>query len=591
MAFGGALPVSYNGYSFSDRMETLGISAKPHYDQSGRTVSHIVYSVTLRDIITGSLSTCDTELLNIRRRLLKPGQAFAYGSTGFGGLSINVTNASKDVMWGPKPQELSYKSLGVKSAEIVWKVDVAIPECSSAVYAGAFMEFNYRLAFDIDKAGYTTRTYRGYYVVAMTRQLNGSRALNDSADAYWENVIPAIPQGFQRTVQSRELDESKSRMEFIVIDTEMGYNILPVGVVNCNASHNLESAARGLASWVGVISAEYECARDFPAERCFEHFTALVKQRTDYSNRKSIAFKDGDGQQTKGFILPTKFSFREPSIYGRPLASFSLQYMFAQPVTNIIQSAGVWLPTAANDWNTWKASLGNSALHPRGNAKLNFKPTDDLIIDLCLSRSSVLIGTPSQLVSTRQNKLLRSVAGPCPSLADSWIAYNISFEAESTDHVLVHKPLPTVSAGQAQFAAMFPNSGIAQQLASMAKVPSDIVQRRTTNQDVIYVVGWALRACYDIPAPALKSIQGRPAIVANRQGKEYFKTGILGDYGHTLIWAKWRQRYILPTATGDTPMSFPVLKAAGTPTQPRELKGSGSPASTAILLNTNGLPA
>lgn len=582
MPLGNAInTISYNGHTFDERTETVGVNARYKYDQSGRTIAYTVYAITLQTIIGGDVTktTSDVAMLAVRNKLSVPGRPFRYQNTGFGDLTVNVSDTSKDVVWGPKPQELSCKPFGVNAWEIVWKVEVAIPQCANAAFTAALMEFNYRLAIDQDRQGFTTRTYRGYYIIPQTRRSNStetsSRVLVDSADNYWEKVIPELPENFRREVKDRELDETKCRCDFTVVDTEMGPNILPAGVTDCRASHSIESANRGLSQWIGTISADYEVAIDYPLEQVYRNFVLLCKQRFDNARAnfkpfdnvpKANAVPDAT-KGADGFIIPTKFSFTEPDIFGRPLARFSLQYMMVQKFTNVLRASSVWMPVG-NSWSVWKTSLEKMALHPRGNAKMKYDPKDDVVIDLCLDRGGVVIGTQQEEPRTRRDLRTTDFADDCPSPADSWIFYDIQLQSESNDPVFVHKPLPTFRLQTTyQFTGTVQNGKTIEVTTPIIDVPSDIVQRVTSNSDVVYVTGAALRACYNIDPPVLQSIGGKPAVFANRgDEKEYYQTGILGNYGYPIIWAKWRHRYIIPSKrniinlTSLRPLSTPSMR-------------------------------
>lgn len=576
--FGGMTAIiSYNGIVFDERTETVGISARPHYDAAGRTVTYVVHSITLKTIVTTSSTTLDSAMATIRQKLLVPGRPFIYSAAGYGSMVINVTSAATDVVWGPRPQELSYKPIGVKAAEIIWRVEVAIPECANARTSGAIMEFNYTLGIDQDRAGFTTRTYQGYVTIPMTRNLSGDRRLTDSADSYWEGVLPALPSGFRRESKNRTLDESKSKMTFTVVDVEMGPNILPVGVVECKASHSIETTGAGLTQWVGTINAEYEIARDFSPPKCYEHFIKLVRQRLAESNRLRIPIDDGGtftGRRDRGAIIPVGFSMEEPDIYGRPAAKFSLRYTMTQPFRNILKSSSLWMPVD-NDWNTWRASLSNSALNPRGNARMTFNPRDDAILDLCVGARSATMATVSNVPGGVRTLVGEDLKDECPKQEDSWLVYDIWLEVESEDKTMIHKPLADEAST---------GGGSGSGYSAEVKAPPDIIQRRTSNSDVVYICGRALRACYDIVPPRLQTIGNRDAELANRAGQEYFRTWVAGKYGHAVIGASWRQRYILKAERNQVALSSQSVRATGTPLSPREVRITTFPSSTPVLV-------
>src|SRR5262245_46689735 len=145
---------SYNGFNFNSSTETLTFEARPQQDSSGRTITHIIYTLRLRTILNGGSIGVTTDALvnDARNRLLSPGKPLIYSGIGAGGFSINITGVN-DVMWGPKPTILSYRPIGAGACELTWQCDVAIPQCFNAAYEG-IIEFNYGLTFSIDDSGY-----------------------------------------------------------------------------------------------------------------------------------------------------------------------------------------------------------------------------------------------------------------------------------------------------------------------------------------------------------------------------------------------------------------------------------------------------
>lgn len=567
----------YNGVTFSERMKIESCSARPVPDGSGRTTKMVIHSITVRDIINVATSTTtDTTMAAIRRALTAQGKALVISGIGYGGLTVNLTENAKDVMWGPKPQELMWRPYGKAAAELIWKVEVAVPECSSATYSKALLEFVFTVAYDQDRAGYTTRTVSGYYVIAMSRAVSGDRALTDNADNYWDKVIPDMPEGFRREVTKRQLDETKAKMTFEFVDTEIGPNYLPVGVVDCKASHTVSSNGLGLVGWHGVIAADYEIARDFSSPKTYEHFLKLCNQRITDAKRNFIPLVQGSfpknanisTQQMNGFLLPLKFSMGEPDIYGRPGARYSLEYLFYQNWFNILRASGLWLPVD-NDWNIWRKSLANSATNPRGNAGMQFKNSDDLIIDLCLSKKTVTLKTGSDLPPQNRTLVGMDLEPDPPPPASSWLGYGVKMRVVSEDRTMIHKPLP-----QTRSLKSDGDTGLGTGLSGTTTAPPDLVQRIGSNMDYIILTGWAMRVCYDIEQPRLLKIAGRDVMVCNsKENGDFFDAWEVGNYGLPVNAAKWQQTYAVPLPKkGERPLSSGTLPALGTPTAPREFK-------------------
>ena len=87
---------------------------------------------------------------------------------------------------------------------------------------------------------------------------------------------------------------------------------------------------------------------------------------------------------------------------------------------------------------------------------------------------------------------------------------------------------------QAGYRALFPPS----------KTPEP-VQARAAPTYYVTLVGRALRAGYTIPQPVLLSVGGNGVILSNRPGINYFRTGVVANYGIPIVAAKWSLRYLV----------------------------------------------
>src|SRR5262249_34253683 len=145
-------------------------------------------------------------------------------------------------------------------------------ECDMAQYAFALMEYNFKLGVSIDASGYSRRNFTGHIRIPQTRITVDDRRLSDQADAYREQVVPALLVGFRRESSDFALSDDKCRLDFTVVDVEVGPNYPPPGVVEVSMSHEVSTDKVYGARWAATLSATYELARDTPRETALKYF-------------------------------------------------------------------------------------------------------------------------------------------------------------------------------------------------------------------------------------------------------------------------------------------------------------------------------
>ena len=619
--------VSYNGFTFPVETETLGVRITPVPDATGRTVKYTTFGITLRTILVGT--TTDSNVLAARRLLTKFGAAFRYEDKGLGGLTINVGTA-KDVVWGPKPQELSFKPIAGKNAcELVWRVDVAIPDCADAQFDGQPMELAYTVTFAVDYAGYTTRTITGHVQVPVHRMGKDGVYLTDSVDRYRETIVfPLLYGPWKRTFGPWVISPDRTRLDFSVIDTEQGVNAPPPWVVDIKASHSVSTMNRGFGMWVTTISAEYELAKDAPDSLWpLKHFlTVLVKQRKD------AAVPPGTGQlspplPTIGLgavaggaalsplpppppipfpvdpggkpeempkdVIPISFAMNEPEIYGRRKASFSISFSHSCGLKQILRYNGLWRPVGG-DWSVWSASLAGSAFHPRGYARLEFRADEDQITSLCRAPSTSLVGTRQPQRFPGDGRGIGELIGsafPAPTKDLSWIHYEQEIYIETDSGAVPIRLLPDAAltgkddvfgsspdvAGRLTPDAMAGIEAAASPYipgASQSRLENNITEqatRRVKPQVVLYLRGKAVRANFQIPAPRLTNIEGIRPIPANRadRGEGFTQKAAFAGPAYPIWRASWNLRYFLPELPKN-PIPLPPNPLLGGQNNPQE---------------------
>lgn len=593
------------GFTFSEKADTR-ISGKPNLDQAKRTVVSVTYTILVRDYVLpgfGDGFSTENEMLSVRRILTKPGGELTYLGKGFGQLVVNAPGqAVLDAQWGPIPEILEWNPVGsATTAKIVWRCTTTIPECSSAVYAFEPMEFNFRVSYSTDFCGLTTRTYSGFIRIPQTRppQTFGTvqnRLLQDNADAYRANIMPAIPVGFRRRTADFTLDESKCRMDFNIVDEQLPtVNAPPPGVIEVDDTHEVETndLLAGV-QWSGRISATYTLAPDQSRVNCWPYFFNLV------AARRAFTVQYGSFGQSAGFWLATSLRFGE-RMHDTKSAWFSLGYMMTTSLQTVLAASGMWTPIPDSNWNAWATSLASNALDPqgRGTAKLRFTNAEDMIVDLCIGGERVLNAQTTALVA--QPGANASLLNAYPDPGNSFIWYEMHARIDQKDQIAEMKALPAsvVSLSSGPGIGLAPNRSqvqlpVAQGIGGTLLVeglgpvgsqvfggpgpqgnqitsntdgfdpiylpnqPSTVPQVRAQPSQYVILEGFALRAGYLITAPWLTNVQGIPVVPKNREDVEYFKAGVVANFfGVPIVRAKWRLRYLvtqtLPNNVGVPP--------------------------------------
>jgi hypothetical protein len=546
--------VSYNGYQFSVYHRVVGLEARNVYDSAGRTVTHKVVRIQISDRVHDSANRTDNSLRTIRRFLETPGGRFVFEDKGWGPFSFN--GDTKDLIWGPKPQVLSWRDVGDgRSAEFTWSVEVATLDAGGEQQK-SIMEFNYTLAYSRDSSGYTARTYSGFLRIPQTRTSVNARALTDTADNYLEKIMPPLVPGFRRTTVDRTLSEDKCRLQFTVRDEEMDENVPPEYCIRAHAEHSVESDDSNLRKWGGTFSANYELQKGVPRSLGALLFTQLVRSRLSEAKKFIKGDAKGKGAQV---IIPRQFSMREPEIYGKNSSAFSFRYSYVTDVGSILGASGLWLPAPGSDWKKWSTSI-SKALDARGLAALKFLPTDDAIIDLAA-------GQPPRVPSAGGGgKLNLQPEGLDEFLANigfnpndvtpskSWLDYANTIRVEILDEVSELKKLPQAAPQQ--------NAGNTSNLkaaaANLFKIPyaaagaaGRVFQLRAAPTIVVTMTGNALRANHPIAPPELEDFGGLKPVAAGLP-QNGFRQGVVANYGVPINAASWSLRYLLPGGEGLT---------------------------------------
>lgn len=594
MAWGGGgltttMAAQYGSHTFNETTDTTDLRITPVYDTAGRTVVYSVYSITLHETIADAAPT-DAAVLAAIQTLTRPADTFVYTGRGMGGLSIN-TGKVRDVIWGPKPRLVGLKPSGAgRAVELTWQVEVAIPTCADAVYAFAPMEFNFKLTFQRDKQGYTTRTYSGFIRIPQTRANVSTLTLSDTADNYLEQIYPPLLPGFRRTPGTWTLSEDKCRGDFSITDEQMPPNMPPLGVIECQSNHTFHTT-QSLAHWQATLSATYDLARNVNATFAVSAFLAMAKKRMlDAAKMKvgaglpSVPGVLGPSAGKPVTIVPVAASASEPNIFGRTQVSLSLTYLVAGVgFTEVFANGGLWQPLGvganASTWKDWVSSPGvPECMSARGHAKLTFRPNEDAIVDLCgKSTPATMTGHPTSIGFTGGAGLALigalTNAFPIPAPSNSWLYYHCTAVVHPElgrvpVTTLPALPLATGAVTQGAWNVLdgaLPNAtGHPSPFPPTADLMSShlsqtggqtLVQQRSRPSLYVTIQGQALRAGYPIPMPELVAVNGaRPTLV----GRPYFAQGIVASTFVPIVRADWSFTYLFTDDGGSMTGSIPV---------------------------------
>lgn len=571
--------LSYNGYTFTDKAETVALRGVPEFDAAKRTIVNTTWTITIKDHVTNSTpgSSIDTAMETIRQQLWAQGGVFTYQNRGLGNLVIN-TGTKKDVRWGPKPLGLEFKVEGRDQAHmLIWTVQVCVPEgCSNASYSRVLMAVNYEVAIDTDFIGYSTRTTSGYFEIPMTRTSASSKTIPDDADNYFERVWFPIPLGFRRTKNHRVLSNDRRRCDFAFVDEEMPPAIPPATVANLEVTHSVTTREKGLCNWVGTFTGTYTMSRQFRKSDAFWRFWDLVFSRIDFVRQ----FATSNGRRIGNSIIPLAFSMAEP-IYGKDAGRLSFSYSFVCDIYSILGASGLWRPVpGATNPNAWLSSLTQvgGPMSPRGNASLRHLPSQDVIVDLC-SQPSVALSTSGQTSLTAQQRSVGTALRtfPYPAPETSWLEVDNRIRVHVDPGISILKSLPTraastlsnepqyswrlnqgenVAGGSAVGEIGGPKvklSGITGRLEASSE-QTDAFQATRTRGVWFHMFGHAVRAGYDIDPPVLGSVGGIPVYPVG--GASFDKT-VVANLTYPVIGATWSQWYYLPNGFGDPQMLLP----------------------------------
>lgn len=406
-AVGASVEISYNGFSFVGPYVESDIAAHPVYDNSGRIVKHVEYTLHVKAVITkdytngteagttpGSITDTaafrirandgDSSPPTVRDRLLQAGGKLVYNGQGVGQITVNSSNSDSDVNWGPKPQRCVMRKLGGSLVyEVDWVVTFCLPECRGVRNAlGNLKAFSFSSSYSTDEGGFVTRTISGDLEIALNRTPAGANppqrqpvALTEAnVDEWLDTLAIDLPLRFQRVNTHRTISPDRSSLSFSVTDREHhSPNALPIGVVRADVSHSIRMSSSANSAFTRVdhhISGTIEVAGTYPAKHAWSRALLILKSRM-----RAIV--------STGVWIPilVELSVTE-QIFGRGV-NFSVTFICnpkssnpknandvaANSLEQDLGKSGLFQPIETT-WEAWRDSLKEKAWSLRGRAGL-----------------------------------------------------------------------------------------------------------------------------------------------------------------------------------------------------------------------------
>lgn len=571
----------YNGVEMANgSLKTERFFIKPVEDASGRTFTHheieLEVSFHLHPLTQGEKTVNDA-----MSSLTQPAAGFVLTGHGFGNFNMNF-GAVRDVRWGPKPMYCEVENAGAGNHVVIhWGCRFATLTCGDAVFSGAFpLEFCWKVSFDIDRSGLTTRTISGFVSVPATRFNADIRKLPITADVMRERINPPGIVGFRRIPGVFDFDFAKTRCDFTVKDEEFpSGNIPPAGVIDGTFSHNVAQEPGKPSIWNGNIEATYEIARGFTVQNAVESFFGAVRDRWETTRKGRFAGLGPAGAFALGLVAPPpvirpwQFIAGEPNAYGKQTIKLGMVYrVYRADIATILGASGLWRAIPGSNWKQWASSL---AFHmgPRGVSGLVMSPGDDKIVDLCRPDAPLidLVSKPmlaelragaggaflkggkkppeavlknffggtgsginflgTQIEVTNALKKAAKALFPAPEPGNSFLDYVAGYHIETDSGVVVGSTLPT-SPIEERANTTGRLDAIAGSLSgaresSFFPPATDVgthpdtdggsfSHQRTKPQLFVTLFGYAQRIGFPVPVPEIIEVGGSPVVPCNR---------------------------------------------------------------------------
>jgi len=548
-----------------------------------------------------------------KRALTVPGRTLKFTQKGFGMTDRVIVNAiastytvspDNDLNFGPKPELITWESIGSSRAvRVQWSVEFALAVCCFSDSNGdglcdgspegiwsegnpRFTEFNYSVSLGVDEEGWMTRSLIGTVEVPGVLVDGGVPAGAAAVGAVpaFSRVIPLtivqntitnlfirLP-GFHRTFQW-DVSRDFRRLDFRITDSEIhSDNPYLNGVLKCQASHRMKSGMdKGFYQWECLIAGTFTIQPNIARWLAFSMFLTIVRSRlaaVPLSNTEMIREWNDTGTVSIPETVSTVASWIpgdieiEEELYGREF-SFSFSYTLYASWAQIIRASKMFYPIEDGNWGSWLTTQAPALSSGRGTSDLSVGGTSSIVVHctdgVTPSNNNTIQGSLERLY------LANLFQVQCPPADQSWLDYKVWFEINNNANYVSHykswvtsasEMLEEVGAEAAEILkqAVGPNLYSAyRQLQNMSATNNHTVQATSHGKWHITMVGYAIRACYDIPVPNLTYYGGQiPKLIAeniNPNRKRLNGFGVLPVYA-----TGWRKTYELAAPPEKNPL-------------------------------------
>ncbi|MHC2068923.1 hypothetical protein ACYFX5_15750 [Bremerella sp. T1] len=483
--------LSYGDFTFGPDGTTppqLSVSSTVRYDEAARVVIGIEYLLEVEAIIVDITETATADRLEtLRQQLQRPGQSLQITGLGFGDLQIDG-----DTQFGPKPQSVQLVPIaGTTSWQLRWKVAFTVIEGAETA-SGDWLAINFRSQYTIDQRGFTTRTIRGHVQIVSKR--DGLGGIETTADSVRDAITMALPTGFRRERSTWTEDESKTRLEFEMVDRELDHLPFPVGIVDGEVDVTTQQQTIPQTKAVARLEGWLEASPEYPHHHAAERLLLIAADRAAKLNAAA-----------SGLVWPTRIEVRQPMFKRK--AFVICQWERLGCLWDVLATSGVWDPLEGTSYATWKPSV-EALWGNRGTANLASRLADGVIVDLVEHPHSALeIGSSGGSISSPVETWELPALIPTVTETTSWRDYAAKLEVVREEQTTMHYPAQAVTDGEV-------TSGVG---TSYTVAHPALRERHGEPKHVVKFSGHAERIGFVPSVPSLVSVGNQPLLERERK--------------------------------------------------------------------------
>lgn len=527
--------LSYNGYVF-DGAYHLNINSSDVYDESGRIVMYVKYTINVTAIVADAVTAnVEQRMQQIQDTLTQSGQTLIIKQKGFStGIDTSV-QSGRDVNFGPKPLGFHWRPIGdTLAVEISWSCEVCLAKCGGNRNTGV-LGINYEISVNINRHGNAVRTINGYVLVANSVIGN---AIENNPEIILPSIFKApVPSHFYREV-TRKFNYGKNRVDFTITDTEIPTN-RPQNdfATEITGSHNVHwGRTQGLQQF-NTLSLKVTTRADVNPSQAWLIALDVFQQRIQagLTNQKNkVLLLDIDATEL---------------IWERS-SEFTFKWRIIGPVEDLIGNSGMWTPitTSKNptltgnwDWDKWQTAMAKTAFSPYGNSQWKFNSAggDDIVINLCSNTNaqSTVNGntTNAGWAQVPTYGFQNYVPDANYSYLDYYMWIETDFVRGTASQSILQKP-------ETDFGSPTMTDDSAFSPGASGTLIKNIVQQASKTTYYVTLKGFAHRAGHQIPCPTITSIGGETPVKVNGFFKNLPTKNALGVVIYS---AQWSIRYAI----------------------------------------------